>query len=370
MPPPDTAGPNAGPDASPDDVQEIRRADPAWLTQVLGIRVEGFEEEVIGAGRGFVSTTTRLRLRTDPPGCEPAAVVLKSESANPVFQGLSRQLRAFEREVRFYRELAPPLADQLPRVHGCSDGDDDHWLLMDDLSDLRPGDQVRGLSQEEVGAVLRRIARVHARYWQDPGLQERPWLPCHTFWFTGDFTDVLPAFERDYALRLGDAAMDLIREAVARNDAIEAALRLRPWTLVHGDLRADNLLFGGAADDPVATILDWQTVTRSLAAIDVVFLIGGSEPVAERQGHVEELLDLWYRELVAAGVKGYGAREAHRDLQLAALRCLNVCLRVYGFLQDPAAPARVALLNDTELQRHAAAALELRAQEALDALPA
>ena len=65
--------------------------------------------------------------------------------------------------------------------------------------------------------------------------------------------------------------MDLIRAAVARNDAIEAALRQRPWTLVHGDLRADNLLFGGPADDPVATILDWQTVTRSLAAIDVVF---------------------------------------------------------------------------------------------------
>jgi hypothetical protein len=81
--------------------------------------------------------------------------------------------------------------------------------------------------------------------------------------------------------------------------------------------------FGGPADDPVATILDWQTVTRSLAAIDVVFLIGGSEPVAERRGRVEEL--------VAAGVNGSGPREARRDLQLAAL--------------------------------------ELQAQEALDALP-
>jgi hypothetical protein len=44
VPPPDSAGP----DTALDDVQKIRRADPAWLTQVLGIRVEGFEEEVIG----------------------------------------------------------------------------------------------------------------------------------------------------------------------------------------------------------------------------------------------------------------------------------------------------------------------------------
>ncbi len=54
----------------------------------------------------------------------------------------------------------------------------------------------------------------------------------------------------------------------------------------------------------MTAILDWQTVTRSLAAIDGVFLIGGSEPVAERRGHVEELLNLWHRELVAAGVNG------------------------------------------------------------------
>ncbi len=38
--------------------------------------------------------------------------------------------------------------------------------------------------------------------------------------------------------------MDLNRAAVARNAAIEAALRQRP--LVHGDLRADNLLFEGS----------------------------------------------------------------------------------------------------------------------------
>lgn len=354
-----------GPVPAGEPLQPIRRADAPWLARVLGVPVVDFSEEVIGAERGFVSSTTRLRLRTDPPGLGPASVVLKSESANPVFQGLSRRLRAFEREVRFYRDLAPPLGSQLPRVHACSAAEGDHWLLMDDLSALRPGDQVRGMAQEEVAAVLRRIAAVHARYWMDPALPRLEWLPGHTFWFSGDFTPVLEAFGRDYALRLGDDAMDLITRSVERNDAIETALAERPWTLVHGDLRADNLLFGTVGTAEEAMILDWQTVTRSVAAMDVVFLVGGSEPVNERAGHLQELLELWHRELVAGGVAGYGLEEARRDLQLAALRCLNVCLRVYEFLQDPGAPSRVVLLNDTELQRHAAAALELRAWEAL-----
>ncbi len=83
--------------------------------------------------------------------------------------------------------------------------------------------------------MLRRIARVHARHWRDPGLQGRPWLPCHTFWFTGRL------HRRSAGLRAR-----LRPAAPGRGDAIEAALRQRPTTLVHGDLRADNLLFEGS----------------------------------------------------------------------------------------------------------------------------
>lgn len=343
----------------------IRRADPGFLSTHLSVAVVDFEEEVIGADRGFISTTSRLRLRTEPEGAGPASVVLKSESANPAFRGLARQLRAFEREVRFYRDLAPPVADQLATVYACGDGEQECWLLMEDLSHLRAGDQVRGLAREEVEAVVRRIAAVHAHYWLDPVLERHDWLPSHRYWFSGDFSHRLEGFSRDYGLRLGDEAVELVRRAVEANEAIDAALAERPWTLVHGDLRADNLLFGAPGSPEEARILDWQTVNRSLGAMDVMFLVGGSEPVPERQGHVEELLALWHGELRRGGVRDYDLAEARRDLQLAALRCLNVSMKVYEFLQDPAITVRAALLDVAEIERHTAAALELRAWEAL-----
>ena len=343
----------------------LRRAEAGWLADQLGVAVRGFEEEVIGAGRGFISTTWRLVLDTDPPGLAPGSVVLKSETSNPQFRAIGRQERAFEREVSFYRDLAPRIDAHLPTIYACGNGEDDNWLLMEDLSALRAGDQVRGLSQREARAALERIAAVHAAYWMDPQLQAQPWLPSHTFWFQGEFDDLLEGFEAEYGLRIGERTMALVRQVVDRNDAIDQALEQRPWTLVHGDLRADNLLFGEPGDRDEALILDWQTVNRSLGAIDLAFLVGGSEPPVERSGHLFELLEFWHGALVVQGVRDYSLADARYDLQLAALRCLTAVLQLYRFSLDPEITVRAAVLNGEAIQRYAGVMEELRAWEAL-----
>lgn len=343
----------------------LRRAEAGWLGEQLGVAVRGFEEEVIGASRGFISTTWRLVLDTDPPGVAPGSVVLKSETSNPQFRAIGRAERAFEREVRFYRDLAPRIDAHLPILYACGDGQQECWLLMEDLCALRPGDQIRGLSQREARAVLQRIAAVHAAYWMDPVLKAHPWLPSHTFWFQGQFDDLIEGFEAEYGLRIGERTMALVRQVMEQSDAIDRALEERPWTLVHGDLRADNLLFGEPGDRDEALILDWQTVNRSLGAIDLAFLVGGSEPQQERAGHLFELLEVWHRELVAQGVRDYALADARHDLQLAGLRCLTAVLQLYRFAQDPEISVRSAVLNGETIQRFAAVMEELRAWEAL-----
>lgn len=351
--------------SSTDGSARLRRPELGWLREQLGMDLLGFEEEVIGASRGFISTTWRLRLQSDPPGVPPQSVVLKSETSNPEFRQLARDLRAFEREVRFYRDLAPRIDTHLPTLYACGNGADDCWLLMEDLTELRPGDQIRGLSQREAMAVLRRIAAVHATYWMDPQLDAHPWLPTNTFWFQGRFDALLEGFEAEYGLRIGERTLALLRQVVEQNDAIDRALLERPWTLVHGDLRADNLLFGEPGERDEALILDWQTVNRSVGAIDLAFLVGGSEPPAERAGHLHELLELWHGELLAHGVRGYSLADARHDLQLAALRCLTAVLQLYRFCQDPQITVRAAVLNGEAIQRYAGVMEELRAWEAL-----
>ena len=150
-----------------------------------------------------------------------------------------------------------------------------------------------------------------------------------------------------------------------QNNAIDAALADRPWTLVHGDLRADNVLYGGTVEDPASVIIDWSWASRSMASIDIAFLIGGSTPHVQRLGRHEELLQVWHGGLEKGGVRNYSLADARRDLQLAALRCMTTGLAMHGFSMAPDTPVRVALFMDDAIQRHAAYAVEIEAWQAL-----
>jgi len=360
------SGGQAGSASQAGSLHPIRTPDADWLSQVLAARITALETEVIGASRGFVSTTWQLAMSTDPPGQLPQRLVLKSESRDPEFREIGRQACCFQREINFYRHLAGRVPEGLPTIHATGSGaDGDAWLLMEDLTHLRAGDQVRGMTQRETRAVVRRIAALHASTWMDPALQGYDWLPSHSFWFQQPDPALLEPFLHDYGLRLGDSGETLIRAVLEQEEEIQSSLAARPWALVHGDLRADNILFGGDEDDPSAVILDWAAVTRSLAVVDLSFLVGGSEPPAERAGHLNELLYLWHGELLAQGVRGYSLADARHDFQLATLRCTTAAVKLHGMLVDPGTTVRSALFLDEAIQRHCAALLELRAWEAL-----
>ncbi|MFZ0407681.1 MAG: hypothetical protein WAM11_06175 [Cyanobium sp.] len=134
---------------------------------------------------------------------------------------------------------------------------------------------------------------------------------------------------------------------------------------MHGDLRADNLLFGGPEASPSATILDWSWACRSLACIDLAFLIGGSEPVMQRHGRLDKLLSAWHGSLLERGVRDYPLADARLDLHRAALRCLTTAIAIFQFTLDPSLSVRTALLVDQAIQRHCALMLELEAWRTL-----
>ena len=87
-------------------------------------------------------------------------------------------------------------------------------------------------------------------------------------------------------------------------------------------MKVDNLLFGGADSDEIVVILDWQFVIRSMGAIDVARLIGGSWHPSEREGRQYEALRLWYDKLLENRVEDYSWDDAQRDLRIGALYCL------------------------------------------------
>lgn len=342
-----------------------------WLIRALGQPVLDVTSTPLSEGLGLVSSTWLLQLVAAPGADLPASLILKTESDDPAMRQLARDLKAFEAERSFYRHLAPELEGTVPRFQAGWSGDEDEprWLLIEDLSALRAGNQVRGLSTEETAAALEAMAAVHARFWQNDRLLQEAWLPSHRFWYQGpaiELTSMLEPFLADYELRVDREAIALIEAVAERSEAIDRALQERPWTLVHGDLRADNLLFHDRPrEQPAVKIIDWGSPCRSLAAVDVACLIGGSTPMPQRRGRLPELLETWHRALLDGGVQGYDGNAAWRDLQLGCLRCLSGVLRLHNWQRDPSISPRRILLNDEAIERFCALALELNAQEAL-----
>ena len=91
------------------------------------------------------------------------------------------------------------------------------------------------------------------------------------------------------------------------------ALCSGPETLLHGDMRLDNLFFREQGPDRVV-FFDWQLVRRGPAAYDLAYLLSGSLPADF--GSADGLLDVYHAELLKHGVTDYSRAQLAQDYQL------------------------------------------------------
>jgi len=352
--------------------QSIAEISPAWIEEALRSaaaigteRVAGVELRPIGEGQGFLSTMAAVKVEYDPPTAKaPTSVVVKLEPAAGTFRDTERETNAFAREVDFYRDVAPGLDVRVPRIYYAVADGTGMALVMEDLSHLRSGDQLRGMQHDEVLATVREIARVHAAFWESSRLRTLGWLPDHDPMWREGFEEHWPGFVAEYGVRLGREAHELGERVRANLDWIRQRIAGRPSTLIHADLRADNLLFGEPRSKDAVVVLDWQLATRSMAAIDPTRLLGGSEPAAQRQGHHLEVFTAWHEALLTHGVRGYEFDEALEDFRLGALYNLMVPVKAHGLMVGNTGLRGWRLL-DAIVERVYVSALELGAGEVL-----
>ena len=354
--------------AIPDRIEDIT-AD--WLTATLrdngaiACRIVAAEFERIGAEFGNLSAVVRCRLRYDAPdGGEPSVVIVKIEPEGERFRKTVELSRGFEREIRFYQDVAPSAPIRLPRFfYGAYDA---HRavIIMEDLGHLRSRSQVHGLANEETLAAVNQIARLHARFWSNDALERFEWMPMHDERLTLNFAEYWDRFVDIYGLRIGKDAIalgDRLRESL---DWLRSELTTRPLTVCHGDLRADNLFFDDREGRGNVVIYDWQLCTRSLGALDLARLLGGSEPPAERRAHRMESFTAWHETLLAEGVSDYPLEAALADFRLAVLVHLCTPVRVFSFMGADASGRRGQFL-DTIATGFFASALEVGAADRL-----
>lgn len=346
--------------------------DAGWLSDQLELRVDSLEIEPLGVPQGFTSNTMRLR----PQGASdalPDSLILKIDSDDPHSREIALKLNCFRREVGFYRTFATDLSSLVPVIHATGNGssDEGRWLLMEDLSAMSVGNQVRGITADASSQVLDAMAQIHARFWNSPALNGHDWLPDHQFWFQGS-TETLSSFHHnflsDYELRVESESLKAIEFVIEHSAEIDHAMAQRPVTLVHGDLRVENVLFAKNSHQRDVVLLDWGTPTRSMAALDLAYLVGGSVPMPVRRGRLRELCQRWHQSLMSHGVKDYALADAWADIQLASMRCLSSALLLHNWQLDPNISSRAILLNDEWIERSCSFVVELEAFEALSFL--
>jgi len=266
---------------------------------------------------GFLSQTFHATRSGDP-----RKYILKVGSDHPVAQKFSRHIRSFQREVLSYQLLQPFGGKHVPSctvsasAHDGSDG----LLLLQEIFPCRTGDQIQGLSFKELSSVAKSIGAVHARFWNSNQLRKIKALPLHHYNRAHETRKHTQSFLRHCRSLLTKKDFKRIQNfppTIAQ--ALQRAKR-RPITLVHGDLRADNLLLVRSK----VFIVDWQIAARGLGAFDLARVIGGSSarPITLRDQH--KLVGFWHQTLRQEGVRGYNLSDAWWDYRIGVALTLSI----------------------------------------------
>lgn len=340
----------------------ISDIDRAWLNHVLDATIDSFSIESIGAGEGFMGQLARVHLTGDGV---PSRIVVKMPTADPGGRVIGEMMRVWEREHRFYGEVAPRMNDRSAglRIPRCiHSGADPYVLVLEDLHPLSSGDQVAGPTLEQAHVAIDAAATLHGTWFDRPELHELTWMP--------DISDPMSAsvgamFDMGWPTFLA-RYQDSLPERVLR--WCEAfAPRVVDWigtysewpcTLTHGDFRLDNMFF---SPDGSMTLIDWQLSMRAPSTTDLVYFLGTNLPTDMRRSVQDDLIDRYSRAMRSYGVPAEWA-DPVRIVQGYSEGCLFYCTSfAASILTLDSANERGAALMDSLVRRAFSAADDLDA---------
>jgi hypothetical protein len=329
-----------------------------WLSEVLRAEVRECRLEQIGVGVGLLGRLYRVHL-VGGPGV-PASVVVKLPTLDTKARSaLCEELEFYLSEVRFYQEigLANPLRPARPYFAAFDQETHDFVLVLEDLGQLRLADQTVGCTLADAQTVIDAIADQHGHWWNSPRFAAMPWLKTYA---TEPFPErVASNFEAAWPRFVEIVGSDLSPAMRAFGERFPSMV---PWfcdqlvrpprTLLHGDLRLDQLFFAVDTDDPPVTALDWQVTGMGRGAYDLAYFLSQSLPTDIRRSNEEELIERYAERLAEHGAD-YPCDEMRRDYRLTTAFCFVYPVIIGGRIEM--ANERQRELLDTVLGRAAAA---------------
>jgi hypothetical protein len=279
----------------------------------------------------------RLRITYAGAGAGPESVVAKIRGGKPVQVQMDQAMGLFERERRFYTELAGYVPVRTAALFYAGDGDTTP-LLLQDLGGLRMGDQQHGIAVDDAAAMMDSLAALHARFWQSPELTA-DWLVSPT---EGVYCQMIaqvvssgaPAVAERFAGRVSDVTLAAVTEAAQDWNQVLQRCAEGPHTLTHNDCRLDNVFFDGpsAAQTVTPYLIDWQVPAATRGTQDVANLLAGSMNVDDLAQHWEGLVGRYHDGLLAGGVSDYSRQQCVQHYRQSIIYPLGQGLALLGAL--------------------------------------
>ena len=290
--------------------QALAAGGVSAAAEFAAVEVERLSDVVNALGRLY-----RCRLTVSDGGAaDPASVIVKLPGANALALRFARWMSLHRREYLFYRDVAGQGCVRAPALYYGDFDERSHRfvLVLEDLGGLEAVPQSAGMDATRARQAVREIAGLHGRFWEaarDPALSA-----CGDFLTTGEcrimqtvYLLTLPAALERFGDLFSAETRRLTEAFGFRIPAHFAAVSAGPKSVVHGDYRADNMLFGGGREEPA--VIDWQGFGTGCGMYDVAFFLGTSVTSDLRRRIERDVLDEYHAIVLGAGAESY-SREA------------------------------------------------------------
>ena len=324
---------------SPPFPLSIEEIDASFLSEHLGINIHSFQYERIGADRGMLGEIYRVTIQSDTGSQE-----LVAKFSAPRKEALDNAKRGgtHERELRCYDELLNSTPISIPEIFACwFDKDTSEYLILQEFIEFDQSvDQIEGITIAQSKLVIEEAASMHAHWWEHSDLAQSKWLPrlnddrrrtnlttvTRLGWHT--LTGILDEGGVKYPKISGETLSEEI-------DDMLCDLSTSASTLIHSDLRADNLLFNTSGDEVM--IVDWQGCSFGPSSFDITYHMIQSLSINDRRQYEAELLNHYVSSLDSLGHQ-ITSDEVHKLYRDSILYSLSIA-------------CAVPLINDIKIPR-------------------
>jgi len=295
-------------------VRTVDDLTPAWLTDML--RSNGVLDDVtsvatvevapFGSAESMMSSLHRVTLSFDGDTDAPSTLVVKLASPSEAQRFVAGLFKFYEREIRFYNEIAPQVTITVPRCYRADfDPEDQSFVLvLEELEGKRQVDQIEGMSYDDALTAVIELADLHAPFWgKNLDAEAETFLRFDTPMLHAVLPDHMAGdWEKVRSKLVDELPTEVVEMYDNRRENTGKILRGMNGsdTLCHGDYRADNLLFN--ADGSVIA-LDYQLGAVAHGMTDVAYLISQSveEHVTATRG--DDLIRAYLGRLASHGIE-------------------------------------------------------------------